>query len=118
MLEEGQSFPLVIIHRDCFFCYEMFEPIFKYICEGGKIYLLELTQMESQEDINDLSNLIAESIPKDREYDGLATPTSLCIKDGQIKDVIRGYRNEKDPVQYQLFVDVIEGKYIDKPMYE
>lgn len=53
-------------------------------------------------------------IPDDRNITGLATPTTVYVKDGKFADAVVGAYGMKGGEEYAIFCDVVEGKYVGK----
>ena len=67
--------------------------------------------------MEEIKQKVLDEIPEDRKITSLSTPLTIYVKDGEFKDAMQGAYGMKGGEDYLVFCDIVEGNYVDKPVY-
>ena len=119
-LNSGDTFVLVIGSNACYHCKIFTATIRRYVYSGHTVYYLDLNdRTDTGLRLIDLEieERLLDDIPEDRGITSLATPTSVYVKDGEFVDAVQGAYGMDGGRDYEVWCDVMEGKYVGKTTY-
>jgi len=121
MFEDGEDFILFIGSQNCGACKSFYKTINTYIKSTGKeIFYFDTddtTDAGSDRYTLELQDMLLAAIPSDRGITSLATPTTVYVEDGEMKDAIQGAYGMEGGTNYLIFCEVVEGAYVGKDTY-
>ena len=117
-LNNDDTFILYIGANTCAHCKEFNKTINAYISSGNTVYYVDIADTNDPtlvEYYSEIYKRLLEGVPADRNITELATPTTVYVKDGEFVDAIQGAIGMDGGADYDMFCDVVEGKYVGKP---
>ena len=120
-LNNGDTFVLFLGANTCSHCKEFYKTVNRYIASGHEVFYVDLADTSDAtltKYYDEIADKLISSIADDRDITSLATPTTVYVKDGEFADAIQGAYGMDGGSNYVVWCDVVEGKYVGKPVYK